>query len=314
MKFLLLIFFCQFQLIIWSQNLLINNSFESYTSCPMIPGQIQNVQPWNSPTWGSTDYFNSCTVSLSVSTPLNYVGFSPPKSGSAYAGIVAYCNSGCISNNSREYLQVRINSPLKRNRRYCIQYYISLADSSQYSISNIGVFFHEDSLFKTTFDTISVVPQIEYLSQINDTSNWMEVKDYFIANGGEKYLTIGNFRDNASTNVQYFQPIYTLNLERFAYYYIDDVSLVECNETPIIPNVFSPNDDGINDLFKIEDLPQECSVQIFDRWGIIVFESNNQNTYWNGRTTSGINCVEGCYFYRIIAGDEVYKGFLQLIR
>ncbi|MCC6838126.1 MAG: gliding motility-associated C-terminal domain-containing protein, partial [Bacteroidia bacterium] len=168
---------------------------------------------------------------------------------------------------------------------------------------NIGGLFTTDTLFQNNSSTINQTPQI-LSTNINtiDTSGWVEINGKFVAVGNEEYLTIGNF------------SVVPFTSNSAGYYYIDDVSLVECNEKPIIPNVFSPNDDGINDVFRIEDLPKEYTIKIYDRWGITVFESNNQNTFWNGRTSSGINCVEGTYFYYVKTEDEVYKGFLQLIR
>ncbi len=297
-----------------SQNLVPNPSFELNSFCPSTTGQLQLSNSWISPTWGSSDYFNTCATVASVSSPLNYVGFSYPKVGNSYVGIVAYCNSGCITSNSREYIQIKLTSPLKLNTKYCLEYFVSLADSSQYSISNLGAYFHIDTLFRPSFDTISISPQVESSFQLNDTAGWMQIKSDFWSTGGERYLTIGNFKDNSNTNFQFFQPIYTTNLERFAYYYIDEVSLVECDENPSIPNVFSPNGDEINDLFRIENLPPQSAVIIYNRWGIKVFESKNNNTFWDGKTTSGIDCTEGAYFYLIQTEKENYKGYLQLIR
>ena len=52
---------------------------------------------------------------------------------------------------------------------------------------------------------------------------------------------------------------------------------------PFIPNVFTPNNDGINDCFRIENPDvQSYFMQIFDRWGVLLFESRNINECWNG--------------------------------
>lgn len=85
-------------------------------------------------------------------------------------------------------------------------------------------------------------------------------------------------------------------------------------------NVFSPNDDGVNDVFKIAS--QNIALlncKIYDRWGILVEELSKLNEGWDGRSTSGLECSVGVYYYVIAAKDNNgkdfnEKGFLQLLR
>jgi gliding motility-associated-like protein len=75
--------------------------------------------------------------------------------------------------------------------------------------------------------------------------------------------------------------------------------LIVANQIAIfIPNVFTPNGDGINDFFKFEMSGiQSAEIQIFDRWGVLIFETGNGlNTFWNG-TKNGSPCPEGVYTY-----------------
>lgn len=68
-----------------------------------------------------------------------------------------------------------------------------------------------------------------------------------------------------------------------------------------VPNVFSPNDDGINDIF-VPAFPavdfQAYQFQVFDRWGNQVFETASPHAGWDGRL-SGRDCAEGVYAYVI---------------
>lgn len=79
-----------------------------------------------------------------------------------------------------------------------------------------------------------------------------------------------------------------------------------------IPNVFTPNNDGANDVFFITATNAESvNVQIFNRWGEFMHEINSQLDYWDGRVANGNEANDGVYFfkYEIIGlNGEVFKG------
>ena len=78
----------------------------------------------------------------------------------------------------------------------------------------------------------------------------------------------------------------------------------------IIPNVITPNDDGINDFFKIKNLEHHpnTSIVIFDRWGIKIFESDNYNNDWKAT-----NLNDGTFFYVVdVPDDKKYSGFISV--
>ena len=87
-----------------------------------------------------------------------------------------------------------------------------------------------------------------------------------------------------------------------------------------IPNGFSPNDDGVNDLYVIPQLSElDGSVSIWNRWGDLVLEEDHYENDWNG-TCKTMFCAgngalpEGTYFYHITVGDVTFKGYLTLKR
>ena len=65
-----------------------------------------------------------------------------------------------------------------------------------------------------------------------------------------------------------------------------------------LPTAFSPNGDGINDVFRPNKLDAVISlkIQIYNRFGIQVAAWETVNGFWDGRTTSGLPCDEGTYF------------------
>jgi gliding motility-associated-like protein len=88
------------------------------------------------------------------------------------------------------------------------------------------------------------------------------------------------------------------------------------NETDFsFPNVITPNSDGINDLFEIENLPENTEVIILNRWGNVVFSSSNYQNNWDGKDTSGKELVDGVYTYKFITETgAISHGFVHLIR
>ncbi len=91
-----------------------------------------------------------------------------------------------------------------------------------------------------------------------------------------------------------------------------------------IPNAFSPNNDGINDIFQII-FPnstfniQHLTLSIFDRWGGEVFESEDIEKGWDGKK-NGNDCPAGVYVYKIVfsvdgvLGNQERVGTMMLVR
>jgi gliding motility-associated-like protein len=87
----------------------------------------------------------------------------------------------------------------------------------------------------------------------------------------------------------------------------------------LIPNVFSPNGDGINEVFKINGTGvKTLHCVIYNRWGQKLYEWDGMQGYWDGRTKHGM-APEGTYYFivdysRGDANTATEKGFLTLLR
>ena len=95
---------------------------------------------------------------------------------------------------------------------------------------------------------------------------------------------------------------------------------VQGSSSLIIPNIFTPNGDGINDIFNVSGTNiTNIKGTIMNRWGQVVYQFNTLGAGWVGRTVSGLEAAEGTYFYIIDAvgtdGETYnYQGPFQLIR
>jgi gliding motility-associated-like protein len=97
---------------------------------------------------------------------------------------------------------------------------------------------------------------------------------------------------------------------------------VELPSSIEVPNIFTPNGDGVNDIFRLRASNlSEVYIIIHDRWGAKVYETTSEtgNFAWDGNNLQGAKCADGIYFYIIKAkgadGEEYdLKGHVTLIR
>ena len=84
------------------------------------------------------------------------------------------------------------------------------------------------------------------------------------------------------------------------------------DQTLFIPNVFTPNNDGINDIFFIRNLPSDAQLRITNRWGKTIFESGSYQNDWDGGNNS-----DAIYYYIFRMPndpEEAYTGWVEILR
>jgi gliding motility-associated-like protein len=103
---------------------------------------------------------------------------------------------------------------------------------------------------------------------------------YTLTNPGFYYCTVSNYCGTIIDTVR--------------------VSDAICECTPVVPNIFSPNGDGINDEFRPDMgcTPSSFQLKIFNRAGQVVFESNTLTNYWKG-TFQNKPVPLGTYYYTL---------------
>ena len=110
---------------------------------------------------------------------------------------------------------------------------------------------------------------------------------------------------------------YTLLLTGIGGCSVSDDVFIKVLKSPVVPNAFSPNGDGINDTWKIRYLESYpgASVQVYDRYGELVFNSINYTKDWDG-TYNGKALPIGTYYYIIDPknGRQKISGSVTIIR
>lgn len=100
---------------------------------------------------------------------------------------------------------------------------------------------------------------------------------------------------------------YTVSISNGCEIAVDSIEVFQ--KSPSIPNVFTPNDDGKNETFIIENASKNGKLTISNRWGNEVFVSKNYLNEWKA-----INQPSGLYFYHYETDCGTSKGYIEIIR
>lgn len=238
------------------QNMVLNSSFEESKWCPSAIGSFNhNVLNWNTPNYGSTDYFNTCSKEIGES---NFFGQQKARTGNGYAGIYVMAPE-----NYREYIQGQLTTPLIIGQTYSVTLYISLAEHCSHAIRDIGILFLNEP-FKQSSDKLINLNQVlndipkSYFVLINSQSHyiektgWEQVTFEYTAKGFETTFVIGNFDKN--NKISKIKVRNTKDPDA-AYYFIDDVSIkpLEAKNLEINTNL-AVGDDNILENEKVYTL------------------------------------------------------------
>lgn len=227
-----------------AQNLVPNPSFEDFSSqfCGiMSPNDFnQSMVNWSTPTGGSPEVYytniaNTCfnyQPNSQYSGPIGIKGSQLPNTGEAMVGIGVYTIAGL---NQREYIQVELSSPLTVGFSYVLEYYVSLADSVEFATDNIEALLSVGAVSASNNNVLNYTPQISYAGGfLSNVSEWMLISDTILAQEAFTHLTIGNFQDDNSTNLQ-ANPSASGGVGTYgAYYYLDDIRIEEIRDLSTI--------------------------------------------------------------------------------
>ncbi len=285
----------------YGQNLVPNPSFENFDTCPLYTAQFYRCDIWENPTSNTPDYFNECWNEGwydSPDVPINRFGSEPARTGQAYAGL--YCQYSGV--NGREYISVKLNDTLVAGSRYCVEFFVTLGDSTWGGINYMGAHFSAvpDTMSDYYFN-LPFQPQIEDTTVITDTTGWVKISGTFIAQGGETYMTIGVFKPDSMLTYDSIQGDGSV---RYTYYFIDDVAVWNCDTaTPTYPNfTLFPNPSN-GEFYISGNFPEATHLLIYNMLGQKIGESIALPT---GHNLFSINLelAQGVYYYEIVSPTE----------
>jgi gliding motility-associated-like protein len=167
-------------------------------------------------------------------------------------------------------------------------------------IAPADVYFENTS----TYDALVVSPSYVWDFGDSTTLSILENPTHTYLSGGYTTITLVAFSDETK-----------LCSDTFAY-----TVLIYPPAQIIVPNVITPNGDGLNDVFEVQDEGIDVfNCIIYNRWGTEVYRFDELDNKWDGRNYSGTPMPEGTYFYMIEATGHdrkelSLKGAFALLR
>lgn len=195
--------------------------------------QIKNAEGWTNANGGTVDIFTENACKTNVGIPHNYMGNEASESN--YIGFTAYYDDQILSlsktdqslgltnktgyGSYSEYPQGELITPLEAGETYFFNLKISLADKSGRAVKGLGVYFSKDKVEETNNRALTLTPQVVFDQYFDNKEGWTNVWGKFIAEGGERYFTIGAFE--GSFEVKSVVEPKVENDNKRAYYYIN---------------------------------------------------------------------------------------------
>jgi len=215
------------------KNLVINSDFDFYYYKPVLityhgETRIEDWIPfWTTPGLYTPDYLSNLRY-IDVFSYSFIFGMPVPDKFN-YAGIALYKESDSYS----EYIQGRLVKPLNRGKKYCLRTSIILSSYSRYSVDRLGFNFSSSPVSVSYNDEDTFSPQVRFSLLPIENRHFTTLCDYFIADGGERFITAGRFTRPENLVIEKREDFVEglFGLEKSSYYIIDNIDLFEIQDT-----------------------------------------------------------------------------------
>jgi gliding motility-associated-like protein len=205
-----------------------------------------------------------------------------------------------------------------------------------YDLSADNYSLHVTDYYDCEMDTQIIVNQPQQVVSFFESGSVLGREEFEISfnnlSSGSDFF-VWDFDDGISEQIEFNGQVSHTFIEQGQYTVMlvaENINLTSlCNDTSFVIidiegydlyNVFSPNNDGINDFFQFDDwMLNGMDVEIFNRWGQKVYHWNKENGDWDGRGYNGEKLSDGTYFYTMSAtGSDGYnfneKGTITILR
>jgi outer membrane protein OmpA-like peptidoglycan-associated protein len=212
-------------------NLVPNPSFEEVDKKIKDPGMITLAEPWKSVTMNPVDLYSEDARNDDFGVPENAYGKEKAKTGTNYAGVAFF---GYRGRKPRTYLGTELKKPLEAGKEYCLKFHVSLSDMSKYAVNNIAMYIAKEEITEPSEANLTFKPQIQSITNkvFEQQFLWKPICGKFTAEGGEKFIVIGNFKpdDNTTQEKIKLSREFSGRQTYDAYYFVDDVSVIPTDE------------------------------------------------------------------------------------
>lgn len=322
----------------------LNGGFETYSTAPAAPGEWYHAVQWGNAgsAQSDPDFFHEDGTGGGdlPETPVAVVGAF---SGKGVMGFTAATADGA---NRREYLVGRFSTPLVVGERYRMHFALTNGAITSFSpagigVSGLGLAVVQGAPAQSQLEPLSIAP-VFVLNQVFYDRDWVEFECTFTANAASDHFVFGVFADDADIS---FESVEGGN-PQIAYYFTDEFSIAlapdeaeqvhdargpaqapspAAGEQPaaewFVPNAFSPNADGENDMFQpVLNASELVRFEVFSRWGESLFATRSEEEMaWDGTDKKGREVPQGTYVWklkvRLESGEQREStGMITLIR
>jgi hypothetical protein len=302
-----------------AQELVPNGNFNLEEPCEPNTLNGPGFDPWF---WlfSTPDEYHVC-YNPSRSVPYSFGGGGEPYSGEGYFGVYTFVKG----NYRREFITVPLTETLFDGVEYHSSFWVSMMDSAWYASRNIGVYFSENIPPANLQGLLALEPQVRYTGSqfLTDKEDWTKVEGSFTAQGGERYLTIGNFDTDEETDTLFipeggaFRPNQP-DFYRVAYYYIDGVSVIPDSiylgiddiENEEVFNLYPNPNTG---EFTIDHTVDEKDKVEFNVWSISG-QLVARQLLSNGQSIIRLEVANGLYLYTLkVNGNPRWTGKVSIL-
>ena len=247
-------------------SLVVDGGFESRKFCPTDFNQqrLRSLDHWKQIAEGTPDHFVACSPMAGV--PANRFGDEPALEGEAYGGVVLFSRPKW---RYREYLTTELTRSLAPGEWVCLSLWYSSAEKAGVVADGLGGLLSVEPPEGERDFALELDPQMSNPSGhfLEVTDGWVNLSDAVQAEGGERWLTIGNFDARGETRLALSADA-PRDASDWAYVYIDGVEVVPVDRPEdcacLVRKIAAEMQDPPEPLTRVTELERDTLHFAFD--------------------------------------------------